>query len=295
MSKKERAIKYILVLPAIIYLILLTIYPLIYSLKISLTTLNIARPYPPQYIGLGNFAELLKDSIFLIAMKNTFFLTALSICVEFILGFIIARIFFTGANLKLKGVGLLRTIYMLPMMVTPIVFGLIWVYIFNPTLGVANYLLSLLGFPPVSWFGSSNIALYSIILVNVWEWTPFMMLLCLAGLSTIPPELFEVARIDGAAWHQSIAFIELPLVRRVIVIGLMIRIMDNFRLFDLVYVTTGGGPGSSTETLSMFAYRQSFMFFNIGYGAAASIIILILGIILAQILIKYAWGKEEYA
>ncbi len=295
MSKNTKATKYILVLPAIIYLVLLTIYPLIYSVKVSLTTLNIARPYPPRYIGLSNFSELLKDSIFLTAMKNTFFLTALSICAEFTLGFIIARIFFMGANLKLKSVGLLRTIYMLPMMVTPIVFGLTWLYMFNPTLGIANYLLGLLGFPPVSWFGSSGIALYSIILINVWEWTPFMMLLCLAGLSTIPPQLFEAARTDGIAWHQSIAFIELPLVKRVILIGLMIRIMDNFRLFDLVYVTTGGGPGSSTETLSMFAYRHSFMFFNVGYGAAASIIILILGIILAQILIKYIWGKQEYA
>ncbi|MCD6232442.1 sugar ABC transporter permease [Candidatus Aerophobetes bacterium] len=295
MSKNRRVIKYVLILPAIVYLILLTVYPFIYSIKISLTTLNIARPYPPRYIGLGNYAKLLSDSIFLIAMRNTFFLTAISICAEFVLGFIIARIFFIAASFKLKGIGFLRTIYMLPMMITPIIFGLIWLYIFNPTLGVANYFLSLLGLPPVSWLGKSNIALYSIILVNVWEWAPFMMLLCLAGLSAIPPELFEVARIDGASWHQSVAFIELPLIKRVIVIGLLIRIMDNFRLFDLVYVTTGGGPGSSTETLSMFAYRQSFMFFNVGYGAAASIIILILGIILAQVLIKYTWGKEEYA
>jgi len=295
MSKNRKVIKYVLILPAIVYLILLTVYPFIYSIKISLTTLNIARPYPPRYIGLGNYAKLLSDSIFLIAMRNTFFLTAISICAEFVLGFIIARIFFIAASFKLKGIGFLRTIYMLPMMITPIIFGLIWLYIFNPTLGVANYFLSLLGLPPVSWLGKSNIALYSIILVNVWEWTPFMMLLCLAGLSAIPPELFEVARIDGASWHQSVAFVELPLIKRVIVIGLLIRIMDNFRLFDLVYVTTGGGPGSSTETLSMFAYRQSFMFFNVGYGAAASIIILILGIILAQVLIKYTWGKEEYA
>lgn len=295
MSKNRRVIKYVLILPAIVYLILLTVYPFIYSIKISLTTLNIARPYPPRYIGLGNYAKLLSDSIFLIAMRNTFFLTAISICAEFVLGFIIARIFFIAASFKLKGIGFLRTIYMLPMMITPTIFGLIWLYVFNPTLGVANYFLSLLGLPPVSWLGKSNIALYSIILVNVWEWTPFMMLLCLAGLSAIPSELFEVARIDGASWHQSVAFIELPLIKRVIVIGLLIRIMDNFRLFDLVYVTTGGGPGSSTETLSMFAYRQSFMFFNVGYGAAASIIILILGIILAQVLIKYTWGKEEYA
>lgn len=292
---KKNNIKYLFVLPVIIYLLLLIIYPLIYSIKVSLTTLNIARPYPPQYIGLGNFRQLLEDPIFLDAVWNTFVFTILSISLEFVLGFAIARIFFTGGNLKLKGMGLLRTAYMLPMMVTPIVCGLTWVYIFNPSLGVANYILGVLGFSPISWFGSTKIALYSIILINVWEWTPFMMLLFLSGLSTISPELFEAAKVDGVKWYQSIFFLELPLIREIIMIGLMIRIMDNFRLFDLVYVTTSGGPGSSTEVLSMFTYRQSFLFFNVGYGTAASIIILVLGIILAQILIRYAWGREKHA
>lgn len=296
MNQHPQNIKYFLILPAVIYLFLLIIYPLIYSIQVSLTTLNLARPsYRTEFIGLGNFAELVKDPIFFQAIRNTFVLTALSVSAELILGFIIARIFFIGVSLELKGIGFLRTVYMLPMMITPIVWGLVWVYIFNPTLGIGNYFLSLLGIVPVSWFGDVHIALYSIIFINVWEWTPFMMLLCLAGLSTIPPQLFEAAKVDGSKWYQNIFHIELPLIKRVIVIGLLMRIMDNFRAFDLIYVTTAGGPGTSTETLSVFAYRQAFQYWNMGYGTAIAIFTLILVIVLAQAFLKYLWGEGKSA
>lgn len=296
MNQHPQNIKYFLILPAVIYLFLLIIYPLIYSIQVSLTTLNLARPsYRTEFIGLGNFAELVKDPIFFQAIRNTFVLTALSVSAELILGFIIARIFFIGVSLELKGIGFLRTVYMLPMMITPIVWGLVWVYIFNPTLGIGNYFLSLLGIAPVSWFGDVHIALYSIIFINVWEWTPFMMLLCLAGLSTIPPQLFEAAKVDGSKWYQNIFHIELPLIKRVIVIGLLMRIMDNFRAFDLIYVTTAGGPGTSTETLSVFAYRQAFQYWNMGYGTAIAIFTLILVIVLAQAFLKYLWGEGKSA
>jgi len=275
-------IGFFLLLPTIIFLMFLSIYPTIYTVSLSVQEFNLTRPELSTYIGAGNFISLFQDSLFRTALVNTFIIAALSIFLELVLGYMIAEIF----NRRMKGMEFLRTIYMLPMMVTPVVWGLIWVYIFHPTFGLANYFLSVinLGFQP--WFAAGNTALFSLVLINVWQWTPFSALIFLAGLSGIPSHLTDAASVDGAKWYQFIFFVKLPTLKNFTMIILLIRLMDNLRLFDLVYSTTQGGPGSATETMSFFIYRHGFRFFNLGFSSAAALIVLVLIIIISQFLIK---------
>jgi multiple sugar transport system permease protein len=159
------------------------------------------------------------------------------------------------------------------MMVTPVVVGLLWNYILDPLFGIMNYILGLVGIAPQPWFSSPASALWTVVLVNVWQWSPFLMLISMAGLVSIPGELYEAAQMDGAKWYHIVARIELPLVRNTVLIGIIFRIIDNFRLFDIVYASTRGVPGRSTEVISLYAYRQIFQYFNAGYGAAAAVVV----------------------
>lgn len=280
----ENRTKWFFLAPAVIYLMVLTIYPFIYSLLLSTTRNNLARPEQQGFVGLENYAELLSTPLFHKAIINTFLIAFASIAIELIVGFIIARLFFQIRDMP--GNGIVRTFYILPMMVTPVVSGLLFTYILNPTLGIANYILQSVGLQPYAWFARVETALPSIVLVNSWQWSPFLMLLMLAGLMSISKEQYEAASMDGAGLFTIITRIELPSLRNIIIIGIMFRLIDNFRLFDVVYVATRGGPGDATETLSMYAYREMFQFFNIGYGSAVAVIVLVIGVILSQILYR---------
>lgn len=276
--------------PAVIYLALLTLFPFIYNLVLSTTRLNLARPDQGGFVGIDNYITLFGSDLFRTAIVQTALVAAGSITLELVLGFLIARLFFAVRDVN--GSSLLRTIYILPMMLTPVVSGLLWSYILNPTLGIANYLLESIGLSGFAWFSSGRTALITIIAVNSWQWGPFLMLLMLAGLLSIPSEQYEAAAIDGARWYHVVRSIELPAIRDVLLIGLILRLIDNFRLFDIVYATTKGGPGTATEVVSMFAFRQVFQFFNIGYGAAASVVILVMGVLLTTFAVRFLRREE---
>jgi len=277
--------KLLFIAPAIVYLLGFSVFPLIYSVRISLTDLNITRQGTGNFIGLKNYVQLFSgDSLFLKTLGNTFLIIILAIIIEMFLGYLIAHLFFLAKDVK--GISVLRTIYIIPIMITPLIFGLTWSYILNPLLGIMNYLLTVLHLPTLSWFGSPATAIYTIIGVDVWQWTPFVVMLIFAGLTSIPQELFESAEVDGAKWYQTVLHIEIPLIERVLGIALIVRLMDLFRMFDLIYATTQGGPGGATEVISMFAYRQSFNYYNTGIGSAASIIALILTIFLSTLFVQ---------
>ncbi|MCP4382436.1 MAG: sugar ABC transporter permease, partial [Hyphomicrobiales bacterium] len=237
------------------------------------------------YVGLENYQDLLTDPTFLKSIQNTAVLTVSSVGIELVLGFTFAKVFLSLRELRAGRV--LRSVAILPMMITPICVGLIFGYILNPTLGIANYLLSQVGIDPVTWFGDPAVALPTVIAINAWQWTPFMMLLMLAGLVSVPQSLYEAAELEGAKWYHVARWIELPAIRDVILIGVILRVIDNLKLFDLVYVTTRGGPGDSTELITYFAYRQSFSFFQVGYGSAAAVVILLISIVVTTISVSY--------
>lgn len=281
----DRHARVIFLAPAVLYLILLSVYPFIYSVYLSTTNRNLARPGTGAYIGSRNYNVLASDSLFQTSLFNTGMVTVGSIAVELVMGFIVARAFFVMQHRR--GIGTLRTLFIIPMMVTPVVSGLLWTYILNPTLGITNYVLGVFGLPGFAGFASSSTALISVILVNSWQWTPFMMLLAFAGLSSISHEQREAAAIDGAGLWATVRYLELPSIRTILMIGVMFRVIDNFRLFDVVYATTRGGPGDSTEVISMFAYRHMFQFFNVGYASAVAVVVLVLGVVLANVLYRY--------
>ena len=226
-------------------------------------------------MGLSNYVHLFSSgSLFVRAVTNTFIIMFFALLIEIVLGFIIARLFYLVRSVRF--VTILRTMYIIPIMITPLIFGLVWSYVLNPLLGVGNVMLKAAGLHALPWLGSPKTALATIVMIDVWQWTPFLMMLIFSGFMTIPHELFEAAEVDGARLVKKITHIELPFLKQVIGLALILRSMDVFRMFDLIYATTQGGPGGATEVISMFAYRQSFNYYNTSIGSTASIIALII-------------------
>ncbi|WP_428649663.1 carbohydrate ABC transporter permease [Roseibium sp.] len=281
----ERMTRLLFIVPAVVYLLLLSVFPFIYSVYLSLYDVKLTQMHRKWFVGLENYQTLLTDTLFLKAVQNTVVLTTVSIGLELALGFLCAKVFLSLREMRAGQV--LRSMTILPMMITPICVGLMFSYILNPTLGIANYLLGGIGIEGPSWFGDPAFALPAVIAINAWQWTPFMMLLMLAGLVSIPDSLYEAAELEGAKWHHVARWIELPAIRDVILVGVILRVIDNLKLFDLVYVTTRGGPGDATELITFFAYRQDFRFFQVGYGSAASVIILLMSIVVTTIAVTY--------
>ncbi|MCX6089022.1 MAG: sugar ABC transporter permease [Candidatus Atribacteria bacterium] len=289
MQKRLSKTGLILILPSIIYLFFLSLYPTIYTVFLSSKEFNLARPHKSVFVGIGNFIRLFQDDLFRRSLLNTLVIAVFSIVLELIFGYIVAEVF----DKRLKGMEALRTIYMLPMMVTPVVWGLVWVYIFNPNFGLANYIFEKVGLGFQPWFASGGTAILSLILVNIWQWTPFTAIIFLAGLSGIPNDIYDAANVDGAKWYQLIFSVKLPALKQMAMVTILIRLMDNLRLFDLVYSTTQGGPGSSTETMSFFIYRHGFKFFNLGYSSTAAILVLVFIILVSQYLIRLFYQGGE--
>ena len=285
LTRDERLVRAAFIAPAVVYLMFMSIFPFIYSVYLSLYQAKLTRLHKKFFVGFENYVNLFKDEVFLASLKNTFVLTTTSIVFEVILAFACAKVFL---SLKEQKTGyFLRSMSILPMMITPLCVALIFIYILNPTLGILNYILSGVGVEPISWFANPNLALWSIIAINVWQWTPFMMLLMLAGLVSIPSSLYEAASLEKARWWHVARWIELPAIKDVILIGIILRVIDNLKLFDLVYITTRGGPGDNTELLTYFTYRQDFAFFNVGYGSAAAVIILVISIFVTTIAVSF--------
>jgi len=273
-------------LPAVAAIILLTIVPLVYSLYLSLTSYELGRAYlGMKFIGLDNYVTAVKDVRFLMSILRTLIFVAITVTVEFGLGLALALLF----NREFKGRGLVLTIMMVPFMIAPIAVGFLWWMIYDVNYGPLNHLvvdIFHLSPNPVAWTADPRIALYSIILTDIWQYTPFMMLILLAGLRSIPPEPYEAALIDGASGLAIFRHITLPLLKPAILVAILIRTIDAFKVYDLVYLLTFGGPGTASEVASFYIYLTGFRHFRIGYAAAQSYILLIIISILVTILIR---------
>jgi multiple sugar transport system permease protein len=246
-------------LPSILVLLALSIYPMIYSVKLA-------------FGDLGNFTRLATDRVFGVAALQTVILTLVALIAEFLLGLTLALLIDSLARAK----SFFRAGLLVPMLLPPVVAAVAWRLIFNPQFGVLNGTLRQLGFntAALTWTNGHNSALLSVILVDIWEWTPFLFLLLSAGLQAIPPEPLEAARIDGASPWRILRDVTLPLLKPTIVLALMLRAMDLVRIFDQIFILTQGGPGTATETVSLYIYRTAFRFSNFGYAAAMSFVLL---------------------
>lgn len=264
------------VFPALALLLGLSIYPLIYSLKISLTG--------PGGITAANYTRLFQDRFFAVAVGQTVLYVAVALTAEFLLGLGLALLVDSLAHAR----GFFRAGLLAPMLLPPVVAAVVWRLIFNPQFGVLNGSLRALGIDTsrLTWTSGEHSALWSVLIVDIWEWTPFLFLLLSAGLQSIPQEPLEAARIDGASSWSIFWDIVLPLLKPTILLALLLRAMDLIRIFDQIFILTQGGPGFATETLSLYIYRTAFRFYNFGYAAAMSFVALVVTTVLARGLMR---------
>jgi multiple sugar transport system permease protein len=252
------------VLPALVLLSLVTIYPIIYvaylSLQRRLLIFRISR-----FIGLDNYLFLLRDERFWNALFNTVYFTGTSVALEVLLGLCIAMLLNRAFPLK----GLVRAVVLIPWAIPTVVSARMWEWLYNTDFGLLNYLLG----AKINWLGSPSWAINAAVLMDVWKTTPFVAILLTAGLQTIPIELYHAARVDGASNWAIFRRITLPLLKPVLLVVLIFRTLDAFRVFDAVYVLTGGGPANTTETLSIYAYKLLFQTLQFGYGSTVSVVV----------------------
>ena len=269
-GRHDTSLPYLLIAPTVAVLVALSIYPLIYAVRISLHTGS----GEAAHWGLANFARLASDKFFLSALVHTFVYAVVALTFEFLLGLGLAVML----DRPLRGRSLFRSALLIPMMLPPVVVGVVWRLMLNPDFGAINGTLKGAGVntESLTWTASPVLALASVIAVDIWQWTPFMFLVLLAGLQAIPQEPYEAAIVDGSTSWQTFRYVTLPLLKPAILIALLLRTMDLLRVFDQIFILTEGGPGFSTETVSLYIYRTAFRFSDFGYAAAMSFVLLLL-------------------
>jgi len=275
----------LLFLPTLIYLLIMTIFPLIYSLIVSLFDYTMGRE--ARFIGLQNYADLFADPLVWQALRITLQLTVMAVAIELALGVMLGFVFFQ----QIPPISFLRLLVFMPMMLAPLVIGLFWRFLLDQTFGLVNFIISSLGFPPIPWLIHPQFALLSVLIVDIWQWTPFVTLLTVAGLSTVPSELKEAAALDRASGWMRLRHIYWPYLRFPLLLAMLFRTIDVMKMFDVPYILTGGGPGNFTTTLSLLAYRYHFQFFQIGKAAAIAWVIVILINIITNIMVRWLTPK----
>jgi multiple sugar transport system permease protein len=280
LATKRRIEGWLLVLPAFLLILGLGIYPLLSSLVLSFQRWDLQSQEHP-FVGLANYRDALLDVRVWNAFANTGLLVVGAVALEFLLGLGLALLFVGD----FRGKRIAMPILILPVMVVPVVVGLTWTMLWDNQFGPINQVLSWIAGHEVNiiWLGHRNTALVAITVTDVWQWTPFMFLILLAALSGVNPELYEAASLDGAGWWQALRDVSLPGIARVIAVVILFRALDAFKIFDLVFMFTQGGPGTSTETISWYIYQLGFKFFRLGYASAVSYIVVILLTIIATL------------
>jgi multiple sugar transport system permease protein len=277
--------------PGLLFLVGFALYPTVYSLITSFYRWNLNLPLSKQWGGFHNYNLLLKDPSFWHSVWVTIRYVVASVVIQLGLGLGLALLFFR----RFPGDRLLRALLMLPMVVAPVVVGLLWRYMLNAQFGVINYFVSVLGFERIDFLGEPGWALPSLILIDVWQWTPFVFLIMLAALQGIPDDVLEAARVDGARPWRIFVDHMLPLLRYAIAVAVALRLIDAFRVYDLVYMTTRGGPLDDTETLSWQIYDAGFRTFDVGYAAAFSWLMLILVVVIVTAFLRIMLRREDLA
>jgi multiple sugar transport system permease protein len=282
----DRSIQWLFIAPTLILLVLFNIFPLFYSLYLSFTDFSAIEHVSPLWVGFRNFGELLNDQQMWKYFSTTGRFAFLSVGLQTLIGFALALLL----REKFDGSGFVTTLILIPMMLSPVVVGFFWRLLFNPSSGIFNFALGYFnpaGNPGPDWLAEPHLALWAIVIVDVWMWTPFVMLLCLSGLNAIPDYLYEAAAIDRASpWFQFWR-ITLPQVAPLLLIAVLFRTIEAFKGFDLVMGMTGGGPGDSTELVAVNLYRMAFQGqWRTGYASALAYIVLVIIIAISNVYIR---------
>ena len=265
------------IIPAVVVVGAVIIFPWMFTVWMSAFDWKIGSV--AHFVGFDNYVNLATNQRFIESIGHTFYFTVLAVVFPLVLGTIAALIF----HRQFRWRGLLRAVFTMPMMATPVAIALVWTMMFHPQQGVLNYLLSLVGLPPSLWVYSPTLVIPSLVLVEIWHWTPLVMLIVLGGLAALPTEPYESARLDGATEWQLFRFITLPLIAPFLVVAAVIRTIDAVKAFDTIYVISQGGPGTASETINLYLYLQAFAFYNV--GNASAVVVVFFGIILALALL----------
>ncbi len=273
LAQQERRFALALFLPALAVLVLTTTAPLVYLVWASLQRIDLGMPWLSGFAGAGNFINMGDDPRFWNSLVLTLIYTASTVVLQVALGLALALLVLRIP----KGQALLRVAAILPIVLAPVVVGLFWrTLVLAPDVGLVDVVTRALGAGSHNWLGDPQLALISVIAIHTWQWTPFAFLVILASLASLPPDVFEAARIDRAGAWQRFRYITLPLIRPAIVIVVIMRTMIALSAFAAIFAATGGGPGTATEILNLYAYRTSFSELNLGYGAALAVVLLVI-------------------
>jgi multiple sugar transport system permease protein len=276
-----------MMLPAVIFVAVMVIFPFGYALWLSLLDYKIGQTL--TFVGAGNYRALAADEQFWNGLRLTFILYAGALVIQLVLGVALGLLLHRLETLK----GLIRTVMVSPFMLPPVVVGMMAIVVLDPSMGVANYLLKSAGLPTSLFLASTDFVIFTVILIDTWQWAPFVALIVLGGLQSLPARVYEAAAIDGAVGWRKLVYITLPLLGPTILTAAVLRSVDLLRFFDVIYITTQGGPGYATSTLNIYAYRKGFEFSDIGYASALMITLstIVFGavIVFAQLRRKVAW------
>lgn len=273
LQRKKAVWGYVFVAPALILLAAVAVYPLMETVRLSLYEFSLLAPADRKFVGLAHYADMWGEARFWNSLANTLMFSFVSVALELVLGLLLALVM----NLPLRGIGAVRAAALVPWAVPTVVSATMWLWMYNDQWGIINVLLNKLGVIDgfKSWLTDPATAMSAVIAADVWKTTPFMALLILAGLQMIPRDLYESAAVDGATGLRRFFSITLPMLRSTILVAVLFRTLDSFRVFDLIYVTTMGGPGTATEVTSIYAYKVLFKNLDFGYGSALAISIML--------------------
>ncbi|WJH37727.1 sugar ABC transporter permease (plasmid) [Aliirhizobium terrae] len=273
--------------PAVIFTVAMIAFPVVYTIWLGFQSFSSSGE--ASYAGLSNYATLVKDGEFWNGLYVTFALYILSMILQLFFGIWLAMLLFHSKKLS----GFLRSLLISPFMMPPVVAGMMWLVILDPSLGAANYLLEAAGLPASEWLASPTWVIPTVALIDTWQWAPYVALIVLGGLQSLPPSVYEAAQIDGASPTRIFWKITLPLLLPTIVTAAVLRSVDLLRFFDIIYITTQGGPGNASNTLNIYGFRVGFEFFNIGYASALMItlsaIVLVAVLMLNRLRAAVAW------
>ena len=259
----ERHLRLLFPLPALIFIALLMIFPILYTLVLSFTNWNLTSGSPISFVGLRSYMRVFAEPRFLDAIWRTFYFTTVAVVAETVLGVAIALIL----NRAFVGKSVAKLLMLLPLVATPVAVGIVFNLFYDPTIGLANFVLKSLGLPQGHWVSHADSVIPSLILVDIWQWTPMITLIVLAGLAGLSEEPVEAARVDGASEWQILRHVTIPMVMPVILTAMILRLIDALKTFDIIFAMTGGGPGYASETLNILGFKYSFEYFRMGQSS----------------------------
>ena len=278
----ERNLKILFPLPAVTFVVVMMLFPVLYTLFLSFTNWNLTSGMPLNFVWFRSYLRVLKEPRFLSAIGRTFSFTAIALSAETLLGLALALLL----NREFKGKSLMKLILLLPLVATPVAIGIVWNLFFDPTIGLANFVLTQLGLPKSAWVSSSATVIPSLALVDIWQWTPMITLIVLAGLAALSQEPYESARVDGASNFQIFSHITLPMIAPTLLTAMILRAIDALKTFDIIYAMTGGGPGYASETMNVMAFKYSFEYFRMGQASVILVFLFLLVLLLSIVIMQ---------